>query len=317
MSQKPLVVQTEHLDAEPAAWLGERCELVACPVESDKFRSLAPRIEGLVVRTYTRVDQSLLEALPRLRVVGRGGVGLENIDVPACLRRGVKVVHTPEANRQAVVEYVFALLMDAMRPRVFLDRSLSEGDWKRARRELTGRRQFNELTFGILGFGRIGRHVARIAAALGCRVIYHDLLSMPPDWRSGAIPVTRERLLRDADVLSLHVDARDENRRMVDLAFLEQLKHDVIIVNTARGMLVDNDAMAAFMIKHPQALALLDVHHPEPIPDDYPLLHVENVHLSPHLAASTESAQRLMSWVVSDVWRVLTGERPEFAAPEP
>jgi phosphoglycerate dehydrogenase-like enzyme len=310
-----LVIQTEHLDAEPAAWLRERCQLVACGTGDPQFASLLSRAQGLVVRTYSKVDQALLDQAPALKVVARGGVGLENIDVAACRRRGVEVVHTPEANLQAVAEYVIALLMDAIRPRVFLDKPLDDATWRKTRRELSGRKQVSEMTVGILGFGRIGRRVARTVGAMGARVIYHDLLSVPPDFRAGAQPMTRDQLLRECDVLSIHVDARPENAGLVNDAMLSKLRPDVIVINTARGMLVNAVAMAGFLKRNPAALALLDVHEPEPINGDYPLLGVRNAHLSPHLAASTETAQRDMSWVVRDLWRVLTGEEAMYPAP--
>ena len=120
---RPLVLQTEDLAPAATEFLRERCELVFCPAADDaKFSGLIGRAQGLVVRTYTRVDEALLERAPLLRVVGRAGVGLDAIDVSACRARGVRVVYTPDANSQAVAEYVFALLFDALRPRAFLGR---------------------------------------------------------------------------------------------------------------------------------------------------------------------------------------------------
>lgn len=315
---RPLVLQTEHLDATWASWLRERCELVECPfAEPEKFDELLPRAEGLVVRTYTQVNAALLDRAPRLKVVGRGGVGLENIDVAECLRRGVKVVHTPEANVQAVSEFVIAVLLDVLRPRHYIDHAPPESEWRRLRKELVGPRQVSELTMGIYGFGRIGRRVARVFSAFRGRVIYHDLLSFPPLVRSGAEPVTREKLLAEADVVSLHVDARPENHHLFSTDSFSRMKPDAIFLNMARGMLVDAPALSAWLRANPHAAAVLDVHDPEPFSGDYPLLGLPNVRLSPHLAAGTLSAQREMSAVVKDIWRVLVGEEPEFPAPEP
>lgn len=309
------MIQTEHLDEAPAAWLSERCDLVRCPSREARFSELLARASGLLVRTYTRVDDAMLAAGPKLRVVARAGVGLENIDLKACERRGVRVVHAPEANLQAVAEYVVALLMDAIRPRMSLDAALPDDRWHAVRQELTGRRQVNELTLGILGFGRIGRRVARSVGALGGRVLYHDLLSVHPDFRWGARPVPRDELLRSCDVLTIHVDARPENRRIVNADLLAHLRDDAIFINTARGMLVNNQDLAEFLRSHPAAMAMLDVHDPEPFGPDYPLLNLPNARLSPHLAAATRTAQEAMSWVVRDVWRVLQNEEPEFPAP--
>lgn len=312
---KPLVVQSEDLNPEPAAWLSERCDLVACPADrKDKFGELLHRAKGLVIRTYTRVDGTLLDEAPELRVVGRAGVGLDNVDLELCANRGVTVVHTPEANTTAVVEYVFSLVFDALRPRLFLDRALSKKDWCDLRQSLTARRQLCEVTLGVYGFGRIGRRVAKAATAFGATVIYHDLLEIPENERFGATPVSRDELLAKADILTVHVDGRPENHHLIDTAAVKLLRDDAVVINTSRGHVIDPFALADFMVQHRAALAMLDVHDPEPIEPTSPLLEIPNIHLSPHIAACTEAAHRNMGWVVKDIWRVLSGEKPEFPA---
>lgn len=310
------MIQTEDLDASAASWLGERCELLVQPADGSSAwtRALA-RAHGLVVRTYTRVDSALLAAAPVLRVVGRAGVGLDNIDVTACRTRGVEVVHTPGANTRAVVEYVLALMLDATRPRLFLDGPISSGEWNAVRRELVAKRELGEMTLGIWGLGRVGSGVARAASGLGMRTIYNDLRQIEPPGRFGAEPVSVERLLEESDVLTIHVDDRASNRGLLNTAALQRCRPEVLLINASRGMVVDAHALAAFMIAHPGAQALLDVHEPEPFDATYPLLDIPNVHLAPHLASGTQTAKRNMSWVVRDVWRVLSGERPEFPAP--
>src|SRR5689334_3893857 len=152
-----VVIQTEDLDPEPAAWMAERTEYVVCPFDDEpRFGDLLKGAEGLVVRTYTQVNRELLGRAPKLRVVGRAGVALENIDVGACRARGVEVVHAPEANTRAVVEYVSALIADATRPRMYMERAVPAPEWHRIRREFLGTRELNEMTIGIWGFGRIG-----------------------------------------------------------------------------------------------------------------------------------------------------------------
>jgi D-3-phosphoglycerate dehydrogenase len=313
---RPLAVQAEELDDRAAAYLAEHCRFERCHFsEQPRFDSLLAEAHALVVRTYARVDDALLDKAPNLRVVARAGVGLDRIDVEACRRRGVEVVHTPDANSQAVAEYVFALLHDAVRPRLFLEQSISAEQWNRLRKECTAPRQLSEMTMGILGLGRIGSRVAAIAGALGMTVIYHDLLEIPEAKRHGATPVSRERLLAEADVLSIHVDPRPANHRIVSTDLVSQLKQTVIVINTARGVLVDAKALAAFLWANPRATALIDVHDPEPFGPDYPLLGLKNANISPHLAAATAAAHENMSWVVRDVVRVLRGEQPEFPAP--
>jgi D-3-phosphoglycerate dehydrogenase len=258
------------------------------------------------------VDEAMLEKAPMLRGVARAGVGLERIDVDACERRGVRVVHTPEANTQAVAEYVFALLFDALRPRAFLEKPLEERDWRQLRSDLRARRQLSDCTLGIVGMGKIGRRVAEIARAIRMRVIYHDLQEIPAALRAGAEPVSMDELLTRSDVISLHVDARPGNRNLINSAAFSRMRSDVVLVNTCRGFVIEPYACAEFFISHPGATALLDVHEPEPFDGRYPLLEIANVHLAPHIAAATSSANRAMSWVVRDLWRVLIGEVPEY-----
>ena len=312
-AERPLVLQTERLHEESAGWLAARCTLVRAAPGEPAFEEAIPRARALVVRTYTRVDEALLARAPNLCVVGRAGVGLDNIDVSACHARGISVVYTPDANTAAVVEYVFALLLDALRPRTVLDQAIPAAQWVELRRNLSASRQLSNLTLGVYGFGRVGSRVARVASAFGMRVLFHDLLDIPEAARGGALVVAREVLLRESDVVSIHVDGRASNRNLLDRDALEQMKSDAVLVNTSRGFVVDARALADWLRTHPTALALLDVHEPEPFDPAYPLLSLANARLSPHLGAATATSDRNMSSVVRDVWRVLNGEPPELA----
>lgn len=305
---RPLVLQTEHLDDAAAAWLAERCQLVRCGPDDPDWSAQLAAADGLVIRTYTKVNDAILAAAPNLKVVGRAGVGLDNVDQVACRARGVAVFNTPDANTRAVVEYVLALLCDVTRPRGFMQEALSTEDWKETREQLKARRQLCEMTLGIWGLGRIGKQLARAATALDMTVLYHDLLEFPLEQRFGAIPVASEELCRRADALSIHVDGRPENRSIVGADAFGRCKPDVVFINTSRGFVVDNLALADFMLGNPAACAILDVHEPEPFDAAYPLLEIENVHLSPHIASATTLAHRNMSWVVRDVWRALGGK---------
>lgn len=315
MTERPLVVVTENLAEEACAWLEERCRVVRTSPCEPAFAEIASSIEGLVVRTYTRVDEGLLRGLPRLRVVGRGGVGLDNIDLEACRARGIEVVSTPDANTQAVVEFVVCLLCDALRPRACLDRPIDRGEWHRLRDEdLVGLWQMDELTLGILGLGRIGRRVAEVAKAIGFEVRFHDIRGIPDEERAGAEPVDLGTLLRESDILTIHVDGRPSNRGFVGAELLRMLKPDAIIVNTSRGMVLDEAALADWLRANPAGMALLDVFEPEPPTAACPLFDVPNAHLTPHLASRTLSAMDNMSWVVRDVVAVLEGRDPQWSA---
>ena len=267
-----------------------------------------------MIRTYTQVNEVLLARAPRLRVVARAGVGLDNVDIPACKARNVQVLSTPGANTRAVVEIVTAFMLDALRPRVFIDKALDKKTWNDHRKELIAPKQLGDLTLGIIGLGRVGSGVARVGAALDMRVLYNDLLDFGPERRFGAIPASFEQVLQQADILTLHPDGRPFNRHLLNAAACARLKPDVLLINTSRGFIVDTAAVAAFLRAHPAAQAIIDVHEPEPFGPDYPLLGVSNAHLSAHIAAATSTAHRNMSWVVKDLWRVLSGERPEHPA---
>lgn len=311
----PIVIQCEELDEAAAAWLGERCDLRRCGADEAEFGGLLGVAHGLVVRTYTKVDAGLLARAGRLRVVGRAGVGLDNIDVAACRARGVEVVHTPDANTRAVVELVTAFMLDALRPRVFLDKPLDMKAWRALRGELLAPRQLADMTLGILGFGRVGTSMARVGAALNMRVLYNDLRTIPEASRHGAASVEVEELFSRSDVLTVHVDDRPTNRGFVGVKRLRLLPHGALFINAARGFVVDPKGLREWLVSDGSARAILDVHEPEPFGDDYPLLGLKNAHLAPHIGAATATAHRNMSWVVRDVWRVLSGEKPEFPAP--
>ena len=148
----------------------------------------------------------------------------------------------------------------------------------------------------------------RYLAGLGMRVIYNDLVEIDQEQRFGAQPVPVEGLFEQADVISVHVDGREENRHFVDERLLGRMRSDAVLINTSRGFVVDSAALAEFLKAHSGALALLDVHEPEPFGQDYPLLGLPNARLYPHLASRTQRAMENMSWVVRDVVRVLKGE---------
>lgn len=311
-----LVLVTEGSDAAPLEWLRTRVRVVEAPASDPQFGSLLAMAEGLLVRTYTKVDEKLLALAPRLKVVGRGGVGLENIDVPACRRRGIEVVFTPDANTLAVGDFVFGAILQLLRPWApFRERVYEPREFKRIRDSVRGR-QLNELTLGILGMGRVGRRVGHIAAnGFGMRVIYNDLLDVAPHLNFPAEPVEKEALYRESDILSLHVDMRPGNENMVGKEQLAMLKPSALLINTSRGEVLDAAALADALRAGRLAGAALDVYAPEPPKADFPLLGVPNALLTPHMAARTYTAIANMSWVVRDVVAVLEGNAPKYPAP--
>ncbi|QDU70350.1 NAD(P)-dependent oxidoreductase [Mucisphaera calidilacus] len=312
----PTALISEHLSQDPADWLAERCGVVRHAHDQPGFRDELARAEALIVRTYTIVNDDLLDAAPRLRVVGRAGVGLDNIDLDACKRRGIEVVYTPDANSQAVVEYVLGLMLDAVRPRADLPAIADDGMYHTMRKQHVGR-QLDQMTLGILGLGRIGKRLGKAAHALGMNLRVCDLLPEADLRRDVDYPfafVPLEQLLADADVITMHVDGRPENRHLLDEQTLGHLCDDALLINAARGMLIDQQALADWAKAHPHARVILDVLDPEPPAPDEPLRTLPNVRILPHLASRTDTAMDNMSWVVHDVWAVLEGREPTYSA---
>lgn len=316
MSELPLVLVTEDSDPTPLAWLKERARVVEAAPDSSEFNAALPDAVGMVVRTYTKVNAALLARCPKLTVVGRGGVGIENIDVMACRARGVEVVYTPDANTLAVGDFVIGFALQLLRPwAIFKERAYEPKEFKHLRDTLRGV-QLNELTIGILGMGRVGRRVGKIAAnGFDMCVIYNDLLDVQAKLTFPATAVDKPTLFREGDIVTLHVDMRPGNEHLVSTPLLSLMKPTAILINTCRGEVLDDNALAVALRAQKIAGAAIDVFDPEPPKADYPLLGINNVLLTPHMAARTHSAVENMSWVVRDVMEVLSGRPPKHPAP--
>jgi len=310
------VLVSEGSDPIPLAWLREQANVFEVAYDDPNFDRHQAVADGLIVRTYTKVNEQFLANAPRLKVVGRGGVGIESIDVPACRARGIEVVYTPDANTLAVGDFVFGYLTQLLRPwNFFNNTAYSPAEFKRIRASVRGR-QLNELTIGILGMGRVGRRVGKIAAnGYGMRVIYNDLLDVSATLDFPATAVDKKTLYEQADVLSIHVTMLPGNENMVGREQLALMKPDSVVVNTSRGEVLDAMALAEAIKAKRIFGAAIDVYWPEPPGADFPLLGLDNVLLTPHLAARTGTALENMSWVVRDVMAVLRQERPRYPAP--
>ncbi|MCL5945371.1 MAG: 3-phosphoglycerate dehydrogenase [Planctomycetes bacterium] len=296
-----IVVVTEGLEAIPLAWLKLHADVHEVSYKDRAALTAALSVAaGLIVRTYTRVNTELLAAAPKLKVVGRAGVGLENIDQNACAQRGIKVLSTPEANTHAVVEYVFNLIFTLTRPVVNLSTPISAEEFHHYRKTSRGLELYGK-TLGILGMGRIGRAVGRVAHALGMKVIYNDILDVSKHIDFPAQSVIKPELYRRSDILTLHVSHRPGNAGMINGETFKLLPSHAILVNTARGEIIDAQALAEALKTGKIGGAALDVHAPEPPGPDYPLWGLSNLILVPHLAARTQGAMDAMSWVARAV----------------
>jgi len=308
----PLVIQTENLPEECSDWLAERVDLHICPHDSLRFKELLPRADGLVIRTYTTVDLSMIQMANNLKVVGRAGVGVDNIDVQSCNQNNIQVVYTPDANSEAVVEFVLSTMLATLRPIHKITTPLDIDEWKLHRDASVSPRQFNETTLGIIGYGRVGSRLGKVARGLGFRVLYFDIREIEEEF--GCQFVDMKTLLRESNVVSIHVDGRPENNNLINTSVFAEMKIDSIFINTSRGSVVHPHDLATHLTKNTQAFAILDVHDPEPFTTNYPLFGIDNANLYPHIAAKTATAMKNMGWVVKDVEAVLRGEKPKHEA---
>ena len=267
--------------------------------------------DALVIRTAGTIDAALMDAGPKLRVIGRHGVGYDQVDVPAATARGIQVVYTPGANTQGVAEHVFAMLIGVSKKFPGQMRALSEGRYN-DRTRLVGR-DIAGKTLGIVGFGRIGKRVGAIARlGFGMTVLYADVVEMPPEpvALAGATRVSFEELLARSDFVTMHVPLDATTRRMIDREALARLRPGAILINTCRGPVCDEEAVAEALASGHLAGYGADVYTIEPPPADHPLIGKPelNVMLTPHSAAqSVESLTKMAEEVAEDVVGVLEG----------
>ncbi len=245
--------------------------------------------DALIIRSGTKVDRHVIDSGNRLRVIARAGIGVDNIDVRAASQHGVLVMNAPGANTIATAEHTMALILAATRKVVSAHFSLKEGEWRKA--DFRGSQLYGKR-LGIIGFGRVGRLVANRAHGFGMSVqAYDPYVSDEALDEIGVEPVDLGQLLASSDIITLHAYLTDETKRIINRENIEQMKQGVILVNTARGALIDESALAEAIKIGKVRAAAVDVYTVEP-PTDNPLIGLENVVHTPHLAASTTEAQR-------------------------
>jgi len=265
------------------------------------LKAALPTADALIVRSTTEVSRELLAMAPMIRVIGRAGVGVDNIDQEAATEKGAAVLNAPAGNTVSAAELTMALIMSTVRKVAAADRSVRTGEWKRAGFggvELRGR------TLGLVGAGRIGGEVARRARAFGMRVVAHD--PYLTEERARDLEVERvelDELMRHADVVSLHVPLTDQTKTMFGEEQLRRLKKGAFLVNVARGGVVDELALAKVLGDGHLAGAALDVFEDEPLAEDSALREAPNLVLTPHLGAATTEAQALVAEEIAEAVR--------------
>ena len=251
---------------------------------------IIPPFGGLIVRSQTRVTADILNAAAKLRVVGRAGVGVDNVDVEAATRRGVVVLNAPGGNTISTAEHAFSLLLAVARKIPQADANVRSKNWDK--KTFEGVELYNK-TLGVIGMGRIGSELSRRAIAFGMRVVAYDPYLSATRARSLQVELVDELddLLASADFISLHTPLTAETRHVLDAARLQKTKRGVRIINCARGGLIDETALVQALADGHIAGAALDVFEIEPLPPDSPLRSAPNLVLTPHLGASTAEAQ--------------------------
>jgi D-3-phosphoglycerate dehydrogenase / 2-oxoglutarate reductase len=264
-------------------------ELQSAVGDATALRALLPGAHALLVRSDTQVTGELIGLAPALRVIGRAGIGVDNIDLATATRRGIAVLNAPGANTVSAAEHTLGLLLALVRRVPWAAQSMRAGAWDRktfAGVELRGK------TLGIVGLGRIGAHVATVARALGMKVCAHDpFLAEQRARELGVELLPLDDLLAQADAVTLHLPLTAETRHLLDTVRLGRMKRGALLVNTARGELVDETALLAAVTDGHLGGAALDVFALEPLPADSPLRGSDRLLLTPHLAASTKEAQ--------------------------
>ncbi|MFY2035264.1 hydroxyacid dehydrogenase [Achromobacter xylosoxidans] len=306
------VLISEFMDASAVDALRQRFDVRYAPdlvEQRDALLRAAGQADALIVRNRSQVDAALLAAAPRLRAVGRLGVGLDNIDLPGCAARGIQVVPATGANARAVAAYVIGTLLALLRSAYAASAEVAGGEWPRA--ALSQGLEAHGRTLGVVGFGGIGQLTARLAAGLGMRIVACDaaLPADHPAWaETGATRRELDDLLAQADAVTLHVPLTSGTRQLLDAARIARMRPGAVLINTSRGGIVDETALAAALRGGHLGGAALDVFEQEPLSAGGPLAGAPNLILTPHIAGLTREANtRVSDMVAAGVTIALTG----------
>lgn len=296
--------------------------LVGNPARSeDELIDRAQGMDALLASTREALTPRVLAHIPSVKVISRYGVGLDNVDLDAATENGIVVTHYPGYCTSEVADHALALILALNRRIVELDRDLHHGAWSKHRATTTSIlrgpvQPLRELTLGIVGFGRIGQAVARRAAPFGLRILAADPYIAPQTFTEAEVEgVALDDLLRQADIVTIHTPLTKETRGMINAPKLALMKPAAVIVNTARGPIIDLAALAAALRAGQLAGAGLDVVDPEPLPEESPLYSFPNVILTPHAAYHSERSIVLVrTETMREALNVLAGKRPRTVA---
>lgn len=302
---KPYVFATRKVPGGALERLGTRAHLLLWeenrPVPREVLLQNVRDAVGLLTMLTDRVDEELLSAAPRLKVVSNMAVGVDNVDLAACSRRGIAVGHTPGVLTETTADLAFGLMLAAARRLVEADAYVRSGNWKTWDPGLLLGADVHGAVLGIAGMGAIGQAVAKRAAGFGMRISYYSRGAHPEvEARTGAVRVSKEQLLSSSDFVSVHVALTAQTRHFIDAAALSLMKPTAILINTTRGPVVDQKALVEALRAGRIAMAGLDVFDPEPPAPDEPLLQLTNVVLAPHLGSASAATRAKMAELAVD-----------------
>jgi len=300
----PRIVITEFMDTDAVEWLSKSQDVHYDPKLVDEPDALEPLLadcEALIVRNRTQVRPELLAKAPKLTVVGRLGVGLDNIDQPACAKRNIQVIPATGANALAVSEYVICTAMMLLRGAYLSSAQVAAGEWPRP--ALSKGRELGGKTMGIVGFGGIGQLTGKLARALGMTTVAYDPFLKPDApalTDTGTRLLDMDALLAESDVVSLHIPLTPETRNLFDASRIASMRKGAVLINTARGGIIDEPALAEAIKSGHLAGAALDVFDNEPLAGGSAMVDVPNLVLTPHIGGVTEESNTRVSSMIAE-----------------
>jgi D-3-phosphoglycerate dehydrogenase len=315
MVKKFKVLMYESMHQEGTALLEEKCEILyARSYDEKELIDQVADVDAIIIRANGAVTEKIIEAAPKLKVIGRHGVGLDAIDLAAAKKRGVTVVYTPQANKESVAEHFVALALMLAKKIRLADIAVRDCNWQ-ARYELIGT-ELRGKTLGVLGFGRIGQQTARICHfGFGMPIMYYDPLGYPEAEKEvDAKRVDEKTLFKKADFISINMPLLPQTQHFVNAKLLELMKPTAFLLNMARGPVWNEADVVKALLENRIAGAGSDVYEVEPITPDNPLLNLDNFVGTPHMSAHTEEAMIRMSMVAKDVLAMLEDREPKYPA---
>lgn len=288
---KPFIVVSDGFNSNLFKQLQDTAEFEVYPeskITQDTLKELLPKINGIVIRSATKMTKELIDLAPNLKYIIRAGEGTDNIDKAYCQEKGIKVSNTPGANSNAVAELAIAFMLGVLRKTAFAHKSMHEGKWEKA---LFGGAELTGKKVGFAGFGKIGQLTAKRLAGFDVQVKYYDVIEQ----NHGLSYVSRvdslEEMFKECDIISIHLPKIESTINLVNKDLLSMMKPGAIIINTSRGGIINEDDLYTVLKEKSIRGAALDVYSSEPLDGSSKLLELDNLLTTPHVGASSEEAQ--------------------------